>query len=182
MSFSTKDGKKKFGSGFQAKRYDSFHPQETEEPRVQNTAKKPNEGKEEPRTDSMGMSKKSQPSVGDTSMTKGMHLGNEGADEHNEVGKEESRTDENGESTSPEEVVAQHGPAHTVTVHHDHTANKHHVMSHHGDGHMHESDHETAADAHVHGRKLSEAMADEKGEPDGDESTGDLASIFGGSV
>jgi hypothetical protein len=185
MAFQSKDGKRKFGSGFQAKRYDSFHPQETAEPRTQIGEKKPSEPKAESRVDAEGMSKKSQPSVNSTSFTKGMHQ-EEGSPEEHE-GKAESRTEEDGESKAPEEVVAEHGKAHTITVHHDHTANKHHVMSHHADGHMHESEHASAAEAHESAKKLA-AEGNEAGENseaknkpgEGDPNMGDLSSIFGG--
>jgi hypothetical protein len=183
MAFQSKDGKRKFGSGFQAKRYDSFHPQETAEEKLKNTVKSPSEPKEESRVGAEGFSKKAQPSVNSTSHTKGMHLGTAAPEEHE--GKEESRTDEGGESNiPPQEVVAEHGKAHTVTVHHDHAANKHHVMSHHADGHMHESEHESAMDAHEHAKQLgSDEGGNSEAENEGDEGNaneGDLSSIFGG--
>jgi hypothetical protein len=53
----------------------------------------------------------------------------------------------------PHAVVDQHGPAQQVTVSHE--GGKHHVSSMHGDGHQHESDHESAAMAHDHGKCLS---------------------------
>lgn len=191
MSFSTKDGKKKFGSGFVAKRYDLAHStpedeksEKTGQSPVQNTAKKPSENREVSRTTPEGMSKKSQPSVNDTSMTKGMHMGDEGADEHNEVSNQESRTDENGESESPEQVVAEHGKANSVTVHHDHAAGTHKVVSHHPDGHMHESSHPTPEAAHQHASKLGSmdgGNSEAENDPDsGNANLGDLSSIFGG--
>lgn len=187
MAFTSKDGKRKFGSGFQAKRYDSVHANDMQEPTGQgpmkSSAKKPTEPKEESRTESTGFSKKSQPSVNSTSNTKGMHMGNDAPKEHEDF--EESRTNDNGESTSPEEVVSQHGSAHTVTVHHDHTANKHHVMSHHKDGHMHESNHASAMEAHEHAKQLGSADADENksgepGEGEAGSDNEDLSSLFGG--
>jgi hypothetical protein len=44
-----------------------------------------------------------------------------------------------------EGVVAEHGPAQSVTVHH--SKDRHHVVSHHS-GHVHTSDHATAQEAH----------------------------------
>ena len=188
MAFQTKDKKKSFGSAYVAKRYDSMHPAEdekseqTKEPRIQNTNKKPSEPTAESRTDEMGMSKRSQSPVNSTSMTKGMHQEEGSPDAHEDM--KESRTDENGESTSPEDTVAQHGAAHTVTVHHDHTANKHHVMSHHEDGHMHDSNHESAMEAHETAQKLGGGEGgntEAKNDTDeGNENLGDLSSIFGG--
>lgn len=59
---------------------------------------------------------------------------------------------------SPEEVVASHGPAKAV-----HIEGKH-VRSEHGDGHVHESDHESVSAAHDHAKKLS---GEAEGEEDG---------------
>ena len=47
-----------------------------------------------------------------------------------------------------EGVVAEHGPATNVTVHHDHKNNRHHVVSRHADGHMNTSDHASSQEAH----------------------------------
>ena len=48
----------------------------------------------------------------------------------------------------PKQVAAQHGPANTVHIAHDHKAKKHHVISTHADGHVHESEHASAKEAH----------------------------------
>src|SRR5271157_4474622 len=56
---------------------------------------------------------------------------------------------------NPEQVVATHGPATQVTVHHDHKSNKHHIVSRHPDGHIHTSDHNSAQEAHDAAAKLS---------------------------
>jgi hypothetical protein len=48
----------------------------------------------------------------------------------------------------PKAVAAQHGPANTVHIAHDHKAKKHHVISTHADGHVHESEHASAKEAH----------------------------------
>jgi hypothetical protein len=56
--------------------------------------------------------------------------------------------EQEGAKEAPEQVVAEHGPATNVTVHHDHKNNKHHVVSRHASGHMHTSDHASAQEAH----------------------------------
>ncbi len=49
------------------------------------------------------------------------------------------------------EVVAKHGPAHHIVVHHDHEGGVHTKTSHHGmDGHHHHSEHGSAQEAHDH--------------------------------
>jgi len=57
------------------------------------------------------------------------------------------------------EVVAEHGPAHTIHSHHDHEGGEHHVSSFHGDhkpghagadGFTHHSTHATHHEAHEH--------------------------------
>lgn len=77
-----------------------------------------------------------------------------------EAGEQEGKTEsehENEESKDGKAVVAAHGKAHSVHVHHDHKNNKHKVVSHHEDGHMHEADYDTAADAHKHATDLGAA-------------------------
>lgn len=74
-------------------------------------------------------------------------------------GKEEGAA-EQGEN-NPQAVVAEHGPAHTVITHHDHETGKHKVVSHHKDGHMHESEHGTSDEAHEHGKQLAKSDMDE---------------------
>jgi hypothetical protein len=59
------------------------------------------------------------------------------------------------EQETPEQVVAKHGPATQVTIHHDHKGNKHHIVSRHADGHIHSSDHATADEAHKSASALS---------------------------
>jgi len=181
MAFQSKDGKRKFGSGFRAKKYDEFHPQETEQPKIKETESEPSESSAKSRVNASGFSKKSQPSTGDTSKTKAMNLGNS-APEHSE-NDQEPRTEADGESVSPEEVVAEHGPAHTVAVHHDHENGKHKVISHHKDGHMHESEHATAAEAHEHASKLGASEggnSEPKNESEQGDPNADLSSLFSG--
>lgn len=69
-----------------------------------------------------------------------------------------------GESEGAEQVVAQHGPATSVHSTHDHKAKKHHVTSVHEDGHVHDSDHETAEEAHEEGGKLASVSPKKSGE------------------
>ena len=89
---------------------------------------------------------------------------------------EQPKEDEGWGEEDGEAIAGEHGPAHMVTVTHDHEAGTHHVHSEHPDGHVHESDHESAEAAHDHAKKLaghehSEAaieglkqFADEEGE------------------
>ena len=134
--FSTKDGKKKFGSGFAAKRYDESHSED-------------------------GMHK-----IGETHEKQDMEgEGAKPYDtETPSEDKAESRMDENSEGKNPDAdekddkdmhpVVREHGKAHTVHIKH-HEGGKSHVMSHHPDGHTNMSEHEDAAEAHEEGKKLS---------------------------
>ena len=59
------------------------------------------------------------------------------------------------EQEKPDQVLAKHGPAHTIHVAHDHKGKKHHVVSTHADGHVHTSDHGSAKDAHDAATALS---------------------------
>lgn len=69
-----------------------------------------------------------------------------------------------GDGADPAQVVAEHGPANDVHVTHDHATGKHHVTSTHEDGHVEESDHGSAAEAHDHAKALSEDAGSQ--EPD----------------
>lgn len=71
------------------------------------------------------------------------------------------------EGADQNDVVAQHGKALKVTIHHDHEGHKHHVTSHHADGHVNESDHETPEDAHAEAGKLAEVSPDIESEDEG---------------
>jgi hypothetical protein len=76
------------------------------------------------------------------------------------------------EGQEPEDgaqIAEQHGPATEVNVMHQHEAGMHHVTSHHPDGHMHESDHGSAEEAHEHAKKLAGAGSGHSEEPDGEE-------------
>lgn len=56
---------------------------------------------------------------------------------------------------TPADIVKAHGPAHTVTVHHNHVEKKHKVISHHEDAHMHESEHGSPEEAYQHAQGLA---------------------------
>jgi hypothetical protein len=78
-----------------------------------------------------------------------------------EAGEQEGAAegvDEGQDQGGAEAVVKAHGPAHTVTIKHDHEANKHHVHSSHKDGHEHLSEHGSAQEAHDHAGKLGGSM------------------------
>lgn len=75
-------------------------------------------------------------------------------------GKMESAIEDNKETEKQEgmeghPVVAAHGKATEVHIHHDHAAGKHHVHSKHEDGHNNLSEHESPEEAHEEGGKLS---------------------------
>jgi hypothetical protein len=64
-----------------------------------------------------------------------------------EAGEQEGAK-EGVEKAEPTQVVAEHGKANTVHVAHDHKNKKHHVVSTHESGHVHQSDHASASEAH----------------------------------
>lgn len=47
-----------------------------------------------------------------------------------------------------EQMAQEHGPAQKVTIQHDPSSGVHHVMVDHPDGHTHQTQHGTAAEAH----------------------------------
>src|ERR1019366_3887812 len=65
-----------------------------------------------------------------------------------EAGEQEGQNEKPEQNEQPAQVVAQHGKANTVHIAHDHKAGKHHVISTHADGHVHESEHATSKEAH----------------------------------
>lgn len=125
MAFQTKDGKKKFGSAFVAKRYDSMH----------NTPTKGDEAEAGEGKSNLGGDLKA---------------------------KHSQRMNETESTVHP--VVTEHGSANTVTIHHDHKNNKHSVVSHHEDGHVHMADHEDAKTAHEEGGQLANVSLKDSGE------------------
>jgi hypothetical protein len=76
-------------------------------------------------------------------------------------------------------VAAEHGPAASVTTHHDHKAGKHMVVSHHPDGHMHSSQHKSHADAHAAAKQLSGPANEENTDKDPNADAGQ-GNMFGG--
>ena len=60
-----------------------------------------------------------------------------------------------------EAVVAEHGPAHTVEMKHDHATGQHHVKSVHEDGHVHKAKFGSANEAHDHAAKMAGSSAHE---------------------
>jgi hypothetical protein len=69
-----------------------------------------------------------------------------------------------GEAQDIHSVVAEHGPAHKVNITHDHAANKHSMQSHHEGGHVHESHHGTAEEAHEEGKAAAGIASTEEPE------------------
>lgn len=79
---------------------------------------------------------------------------------------------EQNDAAEPEDgaqMAEMHGPATEVHIQHEHEMGVHHVMSTHPDGHMHESDHESAEMAHEHGKKLAGVGGDRASDHDGPE-------------
>lgn len=72
-------------------------------------------------------------------------------------------------SEQPEQVAAEHGPAHEVHMQHDHESGQHHVHSMHPDGHEHHSDHGSVDEAHEHAKKLAGAGMEEEQPQEGEE-------------
>ena len=72
-----------------------------------------------------------------------------------EAGEQEGMNEpkEGAEETHP--VVAAHGKAVHVHIHHDHAANKHHVESDHEDGHKNMTEHQSPQEAHEEGGRLA---------------------------
>lgn len=90
MATETKDGTRKFGSAYAAKRYDSYH-----------NGAQPGEANENEHSESKDHSgdKVNEPNTGD--VTKNEHA-------------------EDASVSTPESVVESHGPAHTVHIDHEH--------------------------------------------------------------
>lgn len=89
-------------------------------------------------------------------------------EEMNEGEKEKEQEEKTGEEQHP--MVAEHGKAHKVMIHHDHEAGRHTVTSHHSDGHMHTNVHDAAHKAHDEARELADvppAGKEENKEKDG---------------
>ena len=136
MFESKKTPGKKFGSVFQQKHYDENHSEDgmhSESPE--------HEAKETPEFE-----------AGEQEGAHEAVVANEG-DEHNgEMNEADGKEEHEGEQHP---VVAEHGPAHKVVIHHDEKSGRHTVTSHHKDGHMHTNVHENAADAHKEASDLA---------------------------
>lgn len=85
------------------------------------------------------------------------------AGEHEGVVEDKAKN-EGEENDEEHPVVAEHGKAHKVVIHHDHEAGRHTVTSHHKDGHSHSNVHPTDHEAHKEGRKLAGVPADGQAE------------------
>ena len=84
-----------------------------------------------------------------------------------EAGEQEGAKEHEGEEHP---VVAEHGKAHKVIIHHDEASGRHTVTSHHKDGHVHTNVHEHAHKAHDEARQLASvppAGKEENEEKDG---------------
>jgi hypothetical protein len=71
-----------------------------------------------------------------------------------EAGEQEGMKEKEG-NTEMHPMVAQHGKAVHVEMHHDHANGKHSVKSTHEDGHVNMSDHQSPEEAHEEGGKLA---------------------------
>lgn len=80
----------------------------------------------------------------------------EGAAEH----EHNDHAEEEHDNAEVHPVVAEHGKAHKVVIHHDEKAGRHTVTSHHKDGHVHSAVHEVPEEAHKDGRVLAGVPAD----------------------
>jgi hypothetical protein len=142
MAFPTKDGKS-FGSRFKQRKYDSVHSSELGDKKVgegQKSTGSPEKGSEPKamsRTNDQGEAKfSSKEASAPDNNVKGMNM------------------EENSGQPQSSTVVAKHGKAVHVHTSHDHETGKHHVHSVHADGHVNDSDHASAQDAHETAKQL----------------------------
>lgn len=79
-----------------------------------------------------------------------------------EAGEQEGAVEHEAEQHEGEEhpVVAEHGPAHKVSISHE--EGRHTVVSQHGDGHTHKVVHKTKQEAHKEAQRLAAAEEDEQ--------------------
>jgi hypothetical protein len=80
--------------------------------------------------------------------------------------------DDMGGGESPEDAVAQHGPAVEVTISHE--GGKHSVKSRHEDGHEHSSEHGSVDEAHDAGRTLAGDSGPDMTSTDGEDFSEDM--------
>jgi hypothetical protein len=138
--YTSKSGKK-FGSIFAGRKHDQDHT-----PDGMHSEGGPKESPEHEASESPEF---------EAGEHEGAHEGveaNEG-DEHNGEMNEENGKEEHEGEQHP--VVAEHGPATKVVIHHDEKSGRHTVTSHHADGHVHMNVHEHAHKAHSEARELA---------------------------
>lgn len=78
-----------------------------------------------------------------------------------------AKTSEHVEAPKPHEVVAEHGPAHTVTVTHE--GGKHSVETEHKDSHVHEAEYDSPEEAHKAAKQLAGLDENEEGVSENEE-------------
>jgi hypothetical protein len=93
-----------------------------------------------------------------------------------QVGASNIENEETGTHAATQ-VAQEHGPATTVHIAHDHKAGKHSVTSTHKSGHVHQSTHKSAGDAHKFASALAGGAGDQpteepEGMPEAPESDG----------
>jgi hypothetical protein len=154
MAFQSKNGKS-YGSKFVARRHDAAHSEPENQTQSTGAPKMTSVPKEESRTNPQGEAKFSA----------------------KEATAPDNNVENNPEGVDASQVASEHGPAVSVSTHHDHKNNKHKVISHHPDGHVHVSDHQSQQDAHNAAGKLGGTDSQNAGAPEGDQ-TGD-GDMFG---
>jgi hypothetical protein len=154
--FKAKDGKR-FGSIFAGRKYDQDHSPDGMHSEGGPKESPEHEAKETPEFEA------------------GEHEGAKEGVEMNEDKEHNGSTNERESDNEDEQheahpVVAEHGPAHKIIVHHDEKTGRHTVTSHHADGHVHMNVHEHAHKAHSEARELANvppAGKEENEEKDG---------------
>lgn len=146
MAHMTKDGKPK-SSKFRASRYDREHS-EDKEPKEPKGESEMEQGKE---ASGGGGRAEANRMMGKKEGNPEEHAepdGDEGAEGMMEEHESPMEGDEPPAEGAPadhseiQQVTADHGPAHTVHMAHDHASGRSHVHSVHADGHEHHADHE----------------------------------------
>jgi hypothetical protein len=145
---------KKFGSSFAGKHYDENHSEDgmhSEAPEHEKSETPEFEaGEQEGAKEHEGVEM------------------NEGKEHNGETNEREN--DEGDEQHETHPMVAEHGPANKVVIHHDEATGRHTVTSHHKDGHVHTNVHQHAHKAHDEGRNLAGVPA--AGKEENEEKTG----------
>ena len=132
----SKDGKRN-GSSFRMHKYDSEH-----------------EGKEPgPRSEAHKIMASTSPDGHESKEPKESKEPGEGKGPSGEPWQKEENLEEQihpGIHDAVKQMAAEHGPAHTIHITHDHASGMHHVHHVHSDGFEHHADHPTADHAHMH--------------------------------